>query len=275
MECPQGLYALLQFSPRPERFEFVNVGVVLWIPAREFLEFKFSSGYKRVERLFGRDLEHSGDYFEILKRAFESRLVLELKNKSPDRINEFSRTRANCFRMSQLQPIKLSENPGIDLRRLFNDLVGEEKPAKPRGPKARTKLKEKLEAASVTNLLEHNPRAVELPQGVKIEAQYGYQNGAYNLIEAVKLSMDPDNILREASKRAIEGQWLALHGRHLNDPKRLVVVGDFTNIDAVLYDAIDKMMLDHQAKLYRMDFLEPLVEDIKKNAARHRHELFN
>jgi Protein of unknown function (DUF3037) len=48
MSSNQGYYAILQFSPKPERLEFLNVGVVLFVPERNFVGVRFSKSLKRV-----------------------------------------------------------------------------------------------------------------------------------------------------------------------------------------------------------------------------------
>jgi hypothetical protein len=77
----------------------------------------------------------------------------------------------------------------------------------------------------VEKLLE-KPAPIELSQGVTIEAPWAYRNGAYNLIEPVRLEGPASEALAQASKRAVEGKWLREFTTEA--PKRLVVVGEVT-----------------------------------------------
>lgn len=123
MERQKGFYAILQFSPIPERFEFVNIGVFLAVPQKNFIEVRFSKTHKRLERLFGK--QH-GQYLQSLKEGFAKRLRFEfLESPNSERFERFGRNRANEIRLSQIFPIAV-ENPEADLDDLFDKLVGED-----------------------------------------------------------------------------------------------------------------------------------------------------
>lgn len=264
MSAQQGLYALIQFSPIPERMEFLNVGAILLVPEQGYVGVRLAENFRRVEKLFGKQ---SKSYIENLKHSFKQRIEREFaKEFDRSKFEYFINSRANDIRLSKAQPI-LVHDPKKDLDELFEELVGDDA-SSIRLPKIATQFREKLERAGVTPFVEH-PEPVELPEGVVINAQYAYQNGSYNLIDPVRLSGDSNTALKEASKRAIEGHWLRRYSVSKGDPKRLIVVGEFSPDKNDFFRAVDEMMVSHGVKLYRLDNIGPLVEDIKSNAKLH------
>lgn len=266
MERQQGSYALLQFSPRPERLEFVNVGVLLVVPQLKYVGIKFSKSVRRVERLFGKQVQYSID---VAKEAFENRLKKEIESSYDYRkIEYFAKRRANQMRLSQLMPIAV-EKPDIDLEQLFEELVGDDRERR-RQPKVSVKLKEAFQRAGVVHYLRPPGPIVLDEYGVTINAQFSYQNGVYNLIDAMRLSGGASNALKEAGKRAIEGQWLRKHSaKEGGKLKQLVVVGDFISQQDTFYSAVRDVMQQHRVKLYRLDDMRPLLEDIERSASCH------
>lgn len=266
MERKGGKYALIQFSPVPERMEFLNVGILLIVPELRYVGIKLSQSNARVERVFGRQ-PHA--YLDVAKESFEHRLRAELSGSfDEERLSLFARKRANDIRLSPIMPLVVSD-PESDLERLFAELVGKEA-QQPRQPRIRRKLQE----AFVKNRVEHyleKPEEISLPEyGLKISAPYGYQNGCYNLIDGMRIPENVSDGLREVGKKAIEGNLLWKHFSDLNgNKKRLVVVGDFSKQSNEFYHAVEDQIRDANMKIYRLDNLRPLFEDIEKNAALH------
>src|SRR6185312_1194174 len=160
MSSKQGFYSIIQFSPFPDRFEFINIGVVLVAPERKFVGIRFSKGSRRVEKLFGK--QKQGVYLASLKEAISNRLRIELsRDLSHSHFERFVESRANDIRFSKPLPMLINE-PNADLDELFESLVGEAEIAQ-RGPKVVTKFRRELEAAGITHLLER-PEPVSLPR---------------------------------------------------------------------------------------------------------------
>jgi hypothetical protein len=264
MSKMRGFYALLQFSPLPERYEFVNIGVLLVVPTERFIGVRYSQGLKRVEKLFGKQ---PANYFDVLKAAFEQRIKVEFSNEfSLERVEQFARSRANQMRISKLLPVAVDQ-PEMDLEALFDDLVGENEIVR-RQPKVSVELKKKFEKAGIAMYV-RKPEPVRLPEGVTIDAPYAYQNGSLNLIDPVRLSADSADALAQASKRAIEGQWLRNYSKNSSVPKKLIVVADFENQEPKFIKAMSDVMREHQVKLYEIDNCEALLEDIRVNAPKN------
>lgn len=262
MPSNQGFYALIQFSPAPERFEFVNIGVALFVPERNYVGIRFSHSLKRVERLFGKQPK---SYFDVLKASFKNRLESDFSQGiDMRRFEAFAKTRANQMRIANVLSI-VTDNPEADLGELFSSLVGEDG-APSRLPRIESELRKKFQRAGVDKFVESKPRPVALPQGVTIQAPYGYQNGAYNLIDPVRLGGIPGDALGEASKRAVEGQWLRHYSRAQGAPKELIVVGDFADQKQEFKRAIAEVMAEKNVSFFDINRLEPLLDDIKRHA---------
>lgn len=126
MSKPSGRYALIQYGAAPERFEFVNIGVVLVDPNSRFLGLRFAQSFKRIDQMFGRQPR---PFLSAMKIGLQNRIQAELGPEwNLDRLQNFAASRANSVRLSKFQPI-LIENAEQDLNELFGSLVVDEEPA--------------------------------------------------------------------------------------------------------------------------------------------------
>jgi hypothetical protein len=265
MEPSRSYYCLVQYSPQPERMEFVNVGVVLFAPDIGFVGVRFAEGVGRVERLFGKQ---SKPYLDALKKGLEFRLRAQFSRGMTAReLNEFAEKRANELRVSKPMPVA-TDQPENALSELFEALVGEEQP-RAREPRVAKRLRDAFERAGVVHYLDPRPE-VELPEyGVKVSVPFGYQNGCYNLVDAMRLPLNVQVGMREAGKRAMEGNLVWRHSANQPSRTRLVVVGDFSQQTNEFFHAVSEQMDQAQVKLHRLDDLRPLLRDIEENAKLH------
>jgi len=261
MERQKGYYALLQYSPFPERQEFVNVGVLLCVPEERFLKVKFADNQRRIERVFGKQ---NKDFIQKQQKALENRLYIEVSRYlNVEELEKFARVRANELRISGLKPATVSDAHEC-LQSLFEELVGDS-PRQKRSQPIQSKLKIAFEEAGVISFLEKPAPVTLFDYGVTVSAPFAYQNGHFNMIDPMRLDEDPDHALKEVGKRAFEGGWLA----KAEHDKRLVVVGDFSRHSVKFYDAVHDVMRENQVRLYRLDELKPLIRDIEKSAHDH------
>lgn len=265
MEKHRSYYALVQYSAHPERMEFVNVGVALFVPESGFVGVRFADGVGRVERLFGKQPK---PYLDALKDGLERRLHAQFsRGVSASSFEDFAEKRANELRVSKPMPVSV-DDPQRVLSELFKELVGEERP-KAREPRVAKRLHEAFEKAGVVHYLDPRPE-VDLPEyGVKVSVPFGYQNGCYNLVDAMRLPRSVQEGMREAGKRAMEGNLVWRHYANQASPKRLVVVGDFSHQTNEFFHAVSEQMDQAHVKLHRLDDLRPLLRDIEQNAKLH------
>lgn len=210
-----------------------------------------------------------GSHFDLLQQSIKSRLHIEFSQGwRKDAIDTFILQRSGKVRLSPARSV-LVEDPQDTLHKLFLDLVGEVTQAT-RRQKPRTKLASAFRQAGVEGLLE-KPRPVHLANGIKIDAPFGYQNGAFNLIQPMSLAGDPDKALSKASPHMIEGSLLyreTMHG------KRLVVIADEAeDHDAGFVDMLRSQMEQHAVRFFTLDAIDPLVADIRTNYALHKSYL--
>lgn len=255
----QGHYSVIQYSEYPERIEFVNAGIVLFAndPLRVIV--RFGHPQKRIQKMFGVRVD---SHFDLACLSLENRIKQDFSRSwDEESINRFISMRANKFRMAPLRSV-LVENAEEIADQLLSQLVTSDR-VRPRAERVQAKLKRKFEVEGVLPLLD-KPEPVPLPQGVVVNAPFAYQNGSYNLVNAVSLSGTPDAALERASKLAVEGQWLF---ESESRAKKLVVVGDLNNQQDNFVNAIELAFAKHDVKFYRMDRISELISDIKKNAS--------
>lgn len=261
-----GYYALLQYGSIPERQEFLNFGVFLAVPELGFAEVMISDSSVRIERFFDGVPKAR---FDAVKHGFGNRVKIEYsRHRSARALEEFSSRLANEFRLSEVLPVAVDQ-PFDVLKKLFIELVGDERPSK-RNRRISARLKDEFVSRRIVQYLDSSPKPVRIPEaGVEINAPFGYQNGAYNLIDGVRISGNPSEDMKETGRRAMEGGLLWKHYAHLAEKKRLVVVGDFSKHSDNFYDAVGDLLEENHVRLYRLDNLDPLIQDISENARLH------
>jgi hypothetical protein len=95
---------------------------------------------------------------------------------------------------------------------------------------------------------------------VNVQADYGYQNGVYNLIDAARFD-NPQRGLAEAGKRVLEGKALSeMLG------KRLIVVGEFGAQSDRFVENLRDDFESVGAKLFRLEEVDELSDEIRRTA---------
>lgn len=257
MEQSYVLYCILQYSPRPERFEYVNVGVVVVDSDRRMVVKRSLADFTGVRR-FSND--PSASFIRDALEDFSDRVAHDLsrygKEVSADRFNS---NRAGIFRITPVMPALGSDLAGV-ADKLFDDLVTIRSQRK-KGERVSARLAVELRRSGVLSLLQKNPAPVKIAKwGVELRADYGYQNGAYNLIDSARFD-DPERGLAEAGKRILEGRALSETLEH-----RLIVVGEFGDQPKTVVNDLRDEFSDAGAKLYALDEVGLLAEEIRRTA---------
>lgn len=262
----QGSYSLIQFSVAPDRMEFLNVGVIVAVPETAFVAVRFAEDHPRIERLFGRSALVR---LQDLKPGFALRVEAEFVRGGSQGFSGFLGRRANELRATPLLPVvvdPLDPEPTVD--QLFAELVGEDERSR-RGPRMASRLRTAFDKAGVFGMLDPRPAAVELPEGITVQTPFAYQNGAYNMIDGLQLNRDPKAAMREVGLRAFEGARLWKHTSKSEHPTRLVAVADVGEQSEEFYEAVQEELYRNDVRLYRLDQLGPLIEDIEANSLAH------
>jgi len=250
-------YCIIQFSPRPERFEYMNVGVLVFDPKLPVSERRLSENFSRVRRFFD---EAQPAFLKLALQDYADRVVHEYRAKSEafnsDALNAKS---AGIFRITRVLPV-MGHDARLVADELFLDLI-EAAPARRKVERVNSRLTAAFRNAGVLSLLEKKPRPVLIEKwGVSIKADYGYQNGVYNLIDAARFE-DGERGLAEAGKRVLEGHALSETLKH-----RLIVVGDFGNNPDGFVENVRVELADAGAKLFTLDEVNDLASEIRQTA---------
>lgn len=250
-------YSIVQFSPRPERFEFVNVGVLVFEMRQKRIHSKLASDFGRVKKFFG---DASPAFLKIALEDFSERVEYEfVKRDFGISSDEFNSKRAGMFQITPVLPVNGKDAAEVAAE-LYADLV-DAKIKQVRAERVSTRLTEAFKDAGVLSLLQRRPKAVLIEKwGVSVKADYGYQNGVFNLIESARFD-DSERGLAEAGKRVLEGRALAETLEH-----RLVVVGEFGDQSDTFVGSLKEEFSKASAKLFTLDEVDVLAAEIRRTA---------
>jgi hypothetical protein len=118
-------YAVIRVVPRPEREEFLNVGVILYCAGEKYLQMKFTLDHQRLTSFFPdiniSDLEiHLAAFKEICCGTNELSPIAKLDNAS--RFRWLTAMRSTIVQTSKVHP-GLCDDPEQTLNKLHEQLV--------------------------------------------------------------------------------------------------------------------------------------------------------
>lgn len=249
-------YSIIQFSPFPERFEYVNLGVLVFDEVRNKVEHKISNDFTRVKKFFG-DVNTS--FLGFALQDFCQRVIFEYNRNyfSSHFVDSFNEKRADLFKLTPISAA-FGESSTSVVDTLFCNLIALSPQVK-RIERVNKLLTDAFSSAGVLQLLQKRPEPVHIEQyGVSIQADYGYQNGVYNLIDAARFD-SPQRALAEAGKRVLEGRAISeLPG------KRLVVVAEFGEQPLQFVDNLRDDFHRAGVKLFRLEEVDQLADEIRR-----------
>jgi hypothetical protein len=118
-------YAVIRYVPRPEREEFLNVGVILYCPSKKFLHMKFSLDQNRIEAFYAdANVEELNNYLEAFKEVCCGSSVDSpiAKLDIASRFRWLTATRSTIVQTSKVHP-GFCEDPMEKLDKLHEQLV--------------------------------------------------------------------------------------------------------------------------------------------------------
>lgn len=124
MPPTRALYSVVQYVPDDSRAEAANVGVVLYVPSRRWLEVRVSPSLERVRQFF-----HPGRQelrrIELALEAFKHRMEIARGEFSAESdLTQFASARADAVRLS-VPRLVMVEEPPSELDALYTELVGD------------------------------------------------------------------------------------------------------------------------------------------------------
>ena len=141
MNPTKGHYSIVQYCPDLARRESVNIGVVLLVPDRGFLQSRMVADNERVRHFFGT----KGDDAKILgeiKKSFSARIDAEQgRITTLETLQKFIDTRGNQIQLTEPAFVKVCDCQET-IEQLFEQLVGGKPKAHPSIPIVRNVLAE-------------------------------------------------------------------------------------------------------------------------------------
>jgi hypothetical protein len=118
-------YAVIRYVPRPEREEFLNIGVMLYCPSKKFLQMKFALQESRVRAFFtDADIDELKNYLQALKEVCCGSSVDSpiAKLDIASRFRWLTATRSTIVQISKVHP-GFCDDPMEELDKLHEQLV--------------------------------------------------------------------------------------------------------------------------------------------------------
>ena len=118
-------YAVIRYVPRPEREEFLNVGVILYCSSKNFLQMKFALNEERIRGFYpDANIDELKSYLVAFKEvccgSSPSSPISKMDNAS--RFRWLTATRSTIVQTSKVHP-GFSDDPEETLERLQQQLV--------------------------------------------------------------------------------------------------------------------------------------------------------
>ena len=118
-------YAVIRYVPRPEREEFLNIGVIIFCKASGFLQMKYELNEKRVlsfyEKADVEELQHFLKGFEEIGNGSSATSPIA-KLDTASRFRWLTAVRSTIVQTSKVHP-GLCLQPQQTLEKLFRELV--------------------------------------------------------------------------------------------------------------------------------------------------------
>lgn len=267
MEPVKGYYSLIQYCPDESRLEALNIGVVVFCPELGAVRARFAeSPHIRIKKLFG-PVDRA--VFESHVDAITERLKTgEKEFLTRDDFAQFAATRSNAIAFTVPRFVKIYDVE-LTAASLFDRLVGESRRIT-RAHQVAGKFRRILRAQGVLPFVRSDVE-VAIPQlGKKLRASYGYQNGRYNLIQPEQFGLsDDEQVVQKASRIAVEGGFLHDDPDPALGELQLVVVAEFREDQTEAPKRVRAIFEKNHVRMYDFDKLDPLIDDIRLNAAQH------
>lgn len=118
-------YAVIRYVPRPEREEFLNVGVILYCNSKNFLQMKFNLNEERLKAFYpDTDISELTAYLNAFKEVCCGSALTSPISKldSANRFRWLTATRSTVVQTSKVHP-GFCDDPEETLQRLQHQLV--------------------------------------------------------------------------------------------------------------------------------------------------------
>lgn len=260
----KGFYSIIAFYPDLQRAEGANVGVVLAVPGRAYLQVKMSQTNDSVSHLF-RKKSFDDARLTLSKEMFENRLCSELAGAAQPRdFVEFSSKEGNHLNLSPPRTV-LTEDPDRTLTDLYQRLVAVA-PIKAKNSPQRPQLLKALEPLLVGVPLIEKPR-LDIPLYGVVESALAYKNGALHHIQEASFPRKEQQAKEKA--RSLGGLGRVI--REYQDPQqtehKLVVLGNLpSDFPEELLQVVNHTLRACDTRLVAPSQLESFADEVRREA---------
>jgi hypothetical protein len=259
----KGYYSIVQYCPDLARRETVNIGVVLLVPERGFLQTRMVADNERVRHFFGTtgdDAKRLSDF----KKSFTARIEAEHSRVTTlESFQRFIDTRGNQIQLTEPAFVKVRECPRT-IDQLFEQLVGGS--AKPHRRESFAKsLQMRFEASKVADLIETNvPISLPILQR-EAKLPFAFQNGAFHLLQPVTFAADKEEAnFNRALKYSMEGKILQGNPDEVYGLLEFNVIGRFASASDPSIPIVRKVLEESDVRLHLDHDLSGLIDEIRQ-----------
>lgn len=258
-----GYYSVIQYCPDRSRMEAANLGVLLFVESLNFLEVRMVSGNDRVRRFFGQDFKLDIHAINAAKKMLEHRIEVERQELTQQaELELFLRRFANEMVFTPLRPTRV-ENPTADLSQLFEELVGGRVRRDPvvEAIERHPAIRQRFEQPDIAPKLLRDVTARIPILGDELNADYGYQNGRFNLIQIKEfMQQQTGSLLREAKSIAADGHLIYKHPDRQHQEQQLVIVACFSEPALEHQNRIADLMAEHDVQFFAENEVDRLAD---------------
>ncbi len=261
MNPTKGYYSIVQFCPDLVRREKVNIGVVLLVPERAFLQSRMVSDNDRVRHFFGT----TGDDAKMLtefKKSFAARIEAEHGSiTTVESFKKFIDTRGNQIQLTEPAFVKVREcQQTIDS--LFEQLVG----GKAKSPKRESftqSLEKRFDAAGLGDIV---CKDITLPVPIlnkETKVPFGFQNGSFHLLQPVTFESGKEEVnFNRALKYSMEGQIFQANPDDSYGSLKFNVIGRFGSQSDPSIPIVKNVLAQSNVRLHLDHDLSSLMDEI-------------
>ena len=263
MNPTKGHYSIVQYCPDLARRESVNIGVVLLVPERGFLQSRMVADNERVRHFFGT----KGDDAKILgeiKKSFSARIDAEQgRITTLETLQKFIDTRGNQIQLTEPAFVKVCDCQET-IEQLFEQLVG----GKPKAHKRESftkSLQTRFDSAGIGDII---CKDIILPVPIlnrETKVPFGFQNGAFHLLQPVKFESDKEESnFERACKYSMEGKIFQEHPDNEYGPLQFNVIGRFASKSDPSIPIVRNVLAESKVRLHLDHELSDLVDEIRR-----------
>lgn len=268
MPAQSGYYSLVQYCPDAARLETVNVGLVVFSPAADYLGIRLAENNERIGRVF-RGHEFRPWVLEAAKRALANRLQSPAyRPRTLEEFQHFIDTRGNELILTAPRPVNLAA-PEATLWKLFRVLVQE--PLRMRldwaellGSDVEAMFAELVAAKRATRHV-----TVEVPLiGKRVTFAYAYRNGAMHLVKPWQFPPAERQATDQAMKLAVEGDLIARHPTSHGNEARVVLIARFEaeGPQNELKHRVLAILSEYQVRAVTAEEVAAFIEQVRREA---------